>query len=108
MSRIEQPPAEVRLTLTEQQEKRRTNLVNRWVELGVARGETAKELLDEELYKSTHESFDVFCKEVLGYDGSYVRRLIKAFETFNNVSPIGETRMNALPSEAALRPLTKL
>ncbi|HAM73007.1 MAG TPA: hypothetical protein DCM86_15315, partial [Verrucomicrobiales bacterium] len=65
---------------------------------------------DGKLYKSTHSTFEAYCKERWGMGKAYANRTIQAAQvvgllpTDTKVAPMGANP----PSERVLRPLTKL
>jgi len=59
---------------------------------------------DEELYTDSHETFEAYCKERWGISRSRAYQLINASTIAANLSTI----VDKTPSEAVMRPLTKL
>ncbi len=76
-------------------------------------GQALKELRDKRLYRSTHKTFEEYCKDVFGYlNRRHPDRLIEASDVVSNLitkcDQIG-LNINVLPTnEAQCRPLTRL
>jgi len=91
--------------LTEDEEKERHRL-----ELMVERafyhaGTALRFLRDKRLYRSTHRTFEEYCRERFGMQRAYPYRLIDAAAVVDNLSPIGDK----LPTtESQCRPLARL
>ncbi len=68
-------------------------------------GAALRELRDKRLYRSTHRTFEEYCKDRFGFQRAYPYRLIDAAAVVDNLSPIGDI----LPkSESQCRPLARL
>jgi hypothetical protein len=75
---------------------------------------------EEKLWRKSHDSFQGFCSEELGYDQSYVHKLCGAAEVFRNLLPAPEpaaaisangqlASVQVLPTtESQVRPLKRL
>ena len=58
---------------------------------------------DQRLYRATHDTFELYCRERWNYGRHYVNRQIAAAETIDALVPTGTT-----PTERQVRPLTSL
>ncbi|MEM5838778.1 hypothetical protein AAHH59_10810, partial [Pediococcus acidilactici] len=81
------------------------------LELHVARafyeaGVALRELRDTRLYRSTHRTFEEYCRERFGFRRSHSYQMIDAANVVENLSAIGG---QLLPTnERQVRPLTRL
>ncbi|MBW4599708.1 MAG: hypothetical protein KME29_08840 [Calothrix sp. FI2-JRJ7] len=72
-------------------------------------GKGLRILRDKKLYRSTHRSFEVYCRERFGFERRQPYRLIEAADVVDNLIEMCPTRTHLLPTnEYQVRPLTKL
>lgn len=68
-------------------------------------GKALAELQLRRLYRSTHKTFEEYCRDRFGMQRAYPYRLIDAAAVFDNLSPIGDIFPTA---ESQCRPLARL
>lgn len=92
--------------LSESEERDRHRLETKVERAFYEAGSALREIRDRKLYRSTHETFEEYCKERFGFQRSHCYQLIDASGVVDNLSAIGG---QILPtSERQVRPLTKL
>lgn len=106
------PLSEIVEDLTPDEEKDRY-----WLELKVERvfyegGYGLRELRDRRLYRSSHKTFEQYCKDRFGFGRAHSYRLIDAANVVDNLSPISEMspiRRQILPTKLEqVKPLIPL
>lgn len=91
--------------LSEDEEKERHRLELKVERAFYEAGTALRELRDKRLYRSTHRTFEEYCRERFGMQRAYPYRLIDAATVVDNLSPIGDI----LPTtESQCRPLARL
>ena len=123
--RPELPPEAVKAEvvteeLTPEEESDRLNLERKVERAFYEAGKALRELRDRRLYRSTHKSFEEYCRDRFGYSRRKMDYLIAGSEVFENLqmrtigSQNSETEMRTIgsqilpTSERQVRPLTKL
>lgn len=72
-------------------------------------GKGLRALRNKKLYRSTHTSFENYCRERFGFERRQPYRLIEAADVVDNLISMCPTRTHLLPTnEYQVRPLTKL
>lgn len=67
-------------------------------------GNALLEIRDSRLYRSTHSTFEDYCRERWGFNRAHAYRMIEAASVAGNLSPNGDIPL----VESQLRPLTRL
>lgn len=109
--------------LSDQEREHRDNLiavVKQEVGAFVRVGMALMEIQDKRLYRETHDTFELFCRDVFGFTSRYGRLQIEAAKVIQNLQADGERVAKQLDAikpaetiplpttEAQVRPLTKL
>ncbi|MBE9053533.1 hypothetical protein IQ243_24635 [Nostocales cyanobacterium LEGE 11386] len=105
--------------LTEEEERDRLHLERRVERAFFEAGKALMELRDRRLYRSTHKTFEEYCRDRFGHSRQQSNYLIAAAEVYENLTTIGcqilseadltTNRSQILPTnERQVRPLTKL
>lgn len=72
-------------------------------------GKALRELRDKRLYRSTHKTFEEYCKDRFGFERRHPYRLIDGADIVDNLIQMCPNGTQILPtSERQVRPLTKL
>ncbi len=72
-------------------------------------GKALRELRDRRLYRSTHDTFEHYCRDRFNMRRAHPYRLILAASVYENLLEAAETKDAILPTnECQLRPLTRL
>ena len=80
------------------------HIVERGKQTFIEVGNALAEIRDSKLYRQTHKTFELYCREKWDWTKTTANRFIQASETVNNLTPIG-----VIPtSESQIRPLAKL
>jgi hypothetical protein len=97
---------EVVQELTEQEERDRHRLELRVSRAFYEAGTALRELRDRRLYRSTHKTFEEYCRERFGFARQSANYLIAGADVFENLTTNG---CQILPTcERQVRPLTKI
>ncbi|YAF98330.1 MAG: hypothetical protein AB3A66_12030 [Nodularia sp. CChRGM 3473] len=121
---IDVPAVEVP-ELTEQEERDRLHLERKVERAFYEAGKALMELRDRRLYRSTHKTFEEYCKDRFGFERRHPYRLIEAAEVVDNIikmcpnwtqneieteaTKVHPDQVQILPTaEGQVRPLTKL
>jgi hypothetical protein len=67
-------------------------------------GNALLRIRDERLYRASHKTFELYCRERWGMSKRHANRLVASTEVVSNLGPIGPTPT----SESEARPLAKL
>ncbi|BAY41302.1 hypothetical protein NIES2111_56980 (plasmid) [Nostoc sp. NIES-2111] len=105
--------------LTEQEQSDRLHLERKVERAFFEAGKALAELRDRRLYRSTHRTFEEYCRERFGHSRQQSNYLIAAAEVYENLTTIGcqnvvnedltTNRTQILPTtERQVRPLTNL
>jgi hypothetical protein len=95
--------------LTEQEQSDRLNLERRVERAVFEAGKALMELRDRRLYRSTHKTFEEYCKERFGYSRRQPYLLMDAAIVFDNLLEKCDPLDQVLPTnERQVRPMTKL
>lgn len=100
--------------LTEDEERERHRLEIKVERAFYEAGVALRQLRDKKLYRSTHQTFEEYCKDRFGYHRRHSYQLIDAAVVVENLCAIGaqknsDSGKEILPtSERQVRPLTKL
>ncbi|MBW4557129.1 MAG: hypothetical protein KME59_14510 [Trichormus sp. ATA11-4-KO1] len=105
--------------LTEEEERDRLHLERKVERAFYEAGKALMELRDRRLYRSTHRTFEDYCRDRFGHSRQQSNYLIAAAEVYENLTTIGcqnvvredltTNRSQILPTnERQVRPLTKL
>ncbi|NDJ25944.1 hypothetical protein GS682_31055 [Nostoc sp. B(2019)] len=111
--------------LTEQEQSDRLHLERKVERAVFEAGKALMELRDRRLYRSTHSTFEEYCKDRFGFQRRHPYRLIKASAVFDNLmkmcpnwtqneieddpATVRSDQLQILPtSEGQVRPMTKL
>ncbi|WP_339406746.1 hypothetical protein [Nodularia sp. LEGE 04288] len=111
--------------LTEEEQRDRLHLERKVERAVFEAGKALMELRDRRLYRSTHSTFEEYCKNRFGFERRHPYRLIEASVVFDNLmkmcpnwtqneieddpATVNSTQQQILPtSEGQVRPLTKL
>ncbi|MBN3945233.1 MAG: hypothetical protein HWQ38_01565 [Nostoc sp. NMS7] len=128
---VEENPATATITvsaveveeLTEEEQSDRLHLERRVERAVFEAGKALAELRDRRLYRSTHSTFEEYCKDRFGFERRHPYRLIEASAVFDNLmkmcpnwtqneddlDTVHSEQLQILPtSEGQVRPLTKL
>jgi signal recognition particle GTPase len=95
--------------LTDDEEKER-----HWLELKVEQafyeaGTSLRELRDKRLYRSTHTTFETYCRDRFGFTRANATYLITGASVVDNLKKMSTNGLQILPTnERQTRPLTKL
>lgn len=72
-------------------------------------GKALRTLCDKKLYRSTHTTFEQYCRDRFGFERRQSYRLIEAAGVIDNIVEMCPNRTQILPTnEWQIRPLTKL
>ncbi|MBE9210636.1 hypothetical protein IQ244_29865 [Nostoc sp. LEGE 06077] len=94
--------------LTEQEQSDRLHLERKVERAFFEAGKALAELRDRKLYRSTHSTFEEYCKDRFGYNRSRSYQLIDAAIVVDNLHKCPQI-VDILPTaEGQVRPLTKL
>ncbi|MBC1236262.1 MULTISPECIES: hypothetical protein [Nostoc] len=94
--------------LTEQEQSDRLHLERKVERAFFEAGKALAELRDRRLYRSTHSTFEEYCKDRFGYNRSRSYQLIDAAVVVDNLHKCPQI-VDILPTaEGQVRPLTKL
>ncbi len=105
---------EVMETLAADEECDRQSLELRVERAFYEAGAALRELRDRRLYRSTHKTFEAYCRDRFGYQRAHSYRLIDCSAVVDNLSPIATPKMSPngrqiLPTaERQVRPLIPL
>ena len=91
--------------LTEEEASDRHRLELRVERAFYEAGSALRELRNRRLYRSTHKTFEEYCRDRFGFQRAYPYRLIDAAVVVDNLSPIGDILPTA---ESQCRPLARL
>ncbi|MHC5763100.1 hypothetical protein [Nostoc sp.] len=114
---LEENPATATITvtavevpeLTEQEQSDRLHLERRVERAFFEAGKALTELRDRRLYRSTHKTFEDYCRERFGFSRRQPYHLIEAAVIFDNLVEKCERNVHILPTnEWQIRPLSKL
>ncbi|WP_341528423.1 hypothetical protein WKK05_03470 [Nostoc sp. UHCC 0302] len=114
---IEENPALATITvtavevpeLTEDEQRDRLHLERKVERAVFEAGKALMELRDRRLYRSTHKTFEEYCRERFGFSSRQPYLLIDAAVVFDNLMAKCDPLDHILPtSERQVRPLTKL
>ncbi|MCC5632603.1 hypothetical protein LC613_33895 [Nostoc sphaeroides CHAB 2801] len=109
--------------LTEQEQSDRLHLERKVERAIFEAGKALMELRDRRLYRSTHSTFEEYCKDRFGFERRHPYRLIEASAVFDNLMKMcpnwtqneddpdivhSEQRQILPTSEGQVRPMTKL
>jgi hypothetical protein len=95
--------------LTEQEQRDRLHLERRVERAVFEAGKALAELRDHRLYRSTHKTFEDYCRERFGYSRRQPYLLMDAAVVFDNLLEKCDPLDHILPtSERQVRPMTKL
>ncbi|QLE53602.1 hypothetical protein FD724_37730 (plasmid) [Nostoc sp. C057] len=95
--------------LTEQEQSDRLHLERRVERAFFEAGKALTELRDRKLYRSTHKTFEDYCRERFGFSRRQPYHLIEAAVIFDNLVEKCERNVHILPTnEWQIRPLSKL
>ena len=95
--------------LTEQEQSDRLHLERRVERAFFEAGKALTELRDRRLYRSTHKTFEDYCRERFGFSRRQPYHLIEAAVIFDNLVEKCERNVHILPTnEWQIRPLSKL
>jgi hypothetical protein len=95
--------------LTEQEQSDRLHLERRVERAFFEAGKALTELRDRRLYRSTHKTFEDYCRERFGFSRRQPYHLIEAAVIFDNLVEKCERSVHILPTnEWQIRPLSKL
>ena len=95
--------------LTEAEERDRLNLERKVERAFFEAGKALLELRDRRLYRSTHKTFEDYCRERFGFSRRQPYHLMEAAVIFDNLVEKCERNVHILPTnEWQVRPLTKL
>ncbi|MBN3960031.1 hypothetical protein [Nostoc sp. NMS8] len=95
--------------LTEQEQSDRLHLERRVERAFFEAGKALTELRDRRLYRSTHKTFEEYCRNRFGFSRRQPYHLIEAAVIFDNLVAKCERSVHILPTnEWQIRPLSKL
>ncbi len=95
--------------LTEAEQRDRLHLERQVERAFYTAGKALKELRNRRLYRSTHKTFEEYCRDRFGYSRRHPYYLIEAAAVVDNLSEKCEPMVHILPtSERQVRPLTQL
>jgi hypothetical protein len=95
--------------LTEEEQRDRLHLERRVERAFFEAGKALTELRDRRLYRSTHKTFEDYCRERFGFSRRQPYHLIEAAVIFDNLVEKCERNVHILPTnEWQIRPLSKL
>jgi hypothetical protein len=95
--------------LTEEEQRDRLHLERKVERAVFEAGKALMELRDRRLYRSTHSTFEEYCKDRFGFQRRHPYRLIEASAVFDNLIKMCPNGTQILPtSERQVRPITKL
>ncbi|MBW4616385.1 MAG: hypothetical protein KME21_24540 [Desmonostoc vinosum HA7617-LM4] len=95
--------------LTEQEQSLRLHLERKVERAFFEAGKALMELRDRRLYRSTHRTFEDYCRERFGFSRRQPYHLMEAAVIFDNLVAKCERSVHILPTnEWQVRPLTKL
>jgi hypothetical protein len=95
--------------LTEEEQRDRLHLERRVERAVFEAGKALTELRDRRLYRSTHKTFEEYCKERFGYSRRQPYLLMDAAVVFDNLLEKCDPLDQVLPTnERQVRPMTKL
>ncbi|MBD2468766.1 hypothetical protein [Nostoc sp. FACHB-145] len=95
--------------LTEQEQSDRLHLERKVERAFFEAGKALAELRDRRLYRSTHKTFEEYCKDRFGYSRRQPYHLMEAAVIFDNLVEKCERNVHIFPTnEWQVRPLTKL
>ncbi|NDJ26295.1 hypothetical protein GS682_33025 [Nostoc sp. B(2019)] len=95
--------------LNQQEERDRLNLERRVERVFFVAGKALTELRDRRLYRSTHRTFEEYCKDRFAYSRRQPYLLMDAATVFDNLEQKCDQFDHILPTaEGQVRPLTKL
>ncbi|MEH2228787.1 MAG: hypothetical protein V7K71_03965 [Nostoc sp.] len=95
--------------LTEQEQSDRLHLERRVERAFFEAGKALTELRDRRLYRSTHKTFEDYCRERFGFSRRQPYHLIEAAVIFDNLVEKCDRSDHILPTnEWQIRPLSKL
>ncbi|MEH2446004.1 MAG: hypothetical protein V7K18_09530 [Nostoc sp.] len=95
--------------LTEQEQSDRLHLERRVERAFFEAGKALTELRDRRLYRSTHKTFEDYCRDRFGFSRRQPYHLIEAAVIFDNLVEKCERSVHILPTnEWQIRPLSKL
>ncbi len=99
----------VRDELTEEEESDRSNLERKVERAFYEAGRALQELRDRKLYRSTHKSFEEYCRARFGYGKNNANMKILAASVLDELEKMTTIGGQILPTtERQVRPLTKL
>ncbi|MBD2510671.1 hypothetical protein H6G91_25945 [Nostoc muscorum FACHB-395] len=108
LATIDVPAVEIP-ELTEQEQSDRLHLERRVERAFFEAGKALTELRDRRLYRSTHKTFEDYCRDRFGFSRRQPYHLIEAAVIFDNLVEKCERNVHILPTnEWQIRPLTKL
>ncbi|MEH2333772.1 hypothetical protein [Nostoc sp.] len=95
--------------LTEAEERDRLNLERKVERAFFEAGKALMELRDRRLYRSTHKTFEDYCRDRFGFSRRQPYHLMEAAVIFDNLVEKCERNVHIFPTnEWQVRPLTKL
>ncbi|BAT56731.1 unknown protein (plasmid) [Nostoc sp. NIES-3756] len=95
--------------MTEEEQRDRLNLERKVESAFVEAGKALKELRDRRLYRSTHKTFEEYCKDRFGYSRRQPYLLMDAAVVFDNLKEKCDPMDHILPTnERQVRPLINL
>ncbi|MHC5861044.1 hypothetical protein [Nostoc sp.] len=95
--------------LTEEEQRDRLHLERRVERAFFEAGKALTELRDRRLYRSTHKTFEEYCRDRFGFSRRQPYHLIEAAVIFDNLVEKCERNVHILPTnEWQIRPLSKL
>ena len=80
--------------LSDEEESDRLHLERKVERAFYEAGKALQELRDRRLYRSTHETFELYCRERFGYSRRKMDYLIAGSEVYQNLLEASETRTN--------------
>ncbi|MCC5603817.1 hypothetical protein LC586_32765 [Nostoc sp. CHAB 5714] len=95
--------------LTEEEQRDRLHLERRVERAVFEAGKALAELRDRRLYRSTHRTFEEYCRDRFGHSRRQSYLLMDASVVFDNLVEICDQIDHKLPTaEGQVRPMTKL
>ncbi len=91
--------------LTEDEEKERHRLESKVERAFYEAGSALRQLRDERLYRSTHRTFEAYCRDRFGFSRAHPYRLIDAAKVVDNLCPIS-MQNNLSPNRRQIMPTT--
>jgi hypothetical protein len=102
-------PSFCRVELTEEEQCLRLHLERKVERAFYEAGKALRELRDRKLYRSTHQTFEEYCRDRFGYSRRHPYLLMEAAVIVDNLSEKCDPMDHIPPtSERQVRPLTKL